>query len=688
MKVLVGAIVLSIASLAVAADRGISVEPVASVIAAGNAGLFMGVNEFIEDDSLRPLAFAVNDAVGQAHLFVNELKLISPKNTFLALAGEPTTEATKTQLANLTRAGVKRLPATKTRVLMTLQSVANLAGHETDMLVVSFSSHGFEERGLGYVMPSDGSRGSLQETAIGLRTIEQKLDSSRAGKRLLLWDACREKTSRETRGSDATMSPAFRQALAAAEGRAMLASCDAGQLSLENPDLGHGVFTYFLLEALRGKATPDERGFITLGSVSDYLSKTVPDWILRNRPDAKRDTLQKPWFKGPKVADLMPLAVSSDTVGAWSKLLARKEAALQYLDAARKQHRGLLSATLIEKVETTLDAIEKERLVKSLESAVEMLEELKPPASAPKVRGFVSWWQTTGANLLLSEPPPPTTSPNPIARPSATTETPAPPASLATNVTAAAPPLPSLPSGTSAPSLPGMTESADGGGGGAVDQVLARANEMMARGDFNGVQALYEQTLRSDPNNVAVRLKLGLLHNQFGRLDDAIAAYKAVYRLAPQTANIRSWLGELCLHKGDLRSAFTWLNEEVTANPNNPWAHSFMGSYYAAQNDIMNRDRAFRYALSLDQNVALYRAQNGQFLLNCRQFQRALVEFIAAGFMNPNIPASCYGAAICYEALGDRMNAIACYQRYLQLDGFSEWAVRARQEIMRLQQGY
>jgi Tfp pilus assembly protein PilF len=688
MKLFLGAIVLSLASVAVAAERGISVEPVAGAASAGNAGLFMGVNEFVEDESLRPLAFAVNDAIGQAHLFVNELKLISPKNTFLALEGEPTTEKTKTQLDALVKAGVKRLPARKTRVLMTLQTVANLAGNEADLLVVSFSSHGFEERGRGYVMPSDGSRGSLQDTALSLRSIEEKLDSSKAGKRLLLWDACREKTSKETRGGDATMSSAFRQALAAAEGRAMLASCDTGQLSLENPELGHGVFTHFLLEALRGKAAPDERGFITLGSVSEYLSRAVPEWILRNRPDAGRDTLQKPWFKGPKVADLMPLAVSSDMVGAWSKLLARKETALQYLEAARKQHRGVLSATLVEKVETTLDAIEKERLVKSLESVVDMLETLKPPASVALARGFASWWQTTGSKLLPSEPPvvaeresAPATTANPLARPSATTPAP-------TNVAVTPPPLPSLPTESSSPTLPGMTAAPAAGGGGATDQVLARANEMHTRGDINGALALCEQALRTDPNNVAVRIKLGLIHNQLGRMDEAIAAYQIAYQQAPQTPNLRSWLGELCLHKGDFRNAFTWINQEVTANPNNAWAHSFMGSIYHAQFDSVNRDRAFQAALALDPNVAANRGQNGLFLLNCRQYQRALVEFIAVSYLNPTIATTFYNAGVCYSAIGDRANAITCFQRYLQVDGFSEWAARARQEILRLQQPY
>jgi len=97
--------------------------------------------------------------------------------------------------------------------------------------------------------------------------------------------------------------------LAAAEGQAVLASCDAGQVSFEHSSLGHGVFTHFLLEAMKGNASADNRGFITLGAVSDYVARSVQDWGIRHRPGLDRSTVQHPWFKGPKIAEQIPLAV-------------------------------------------------------------------------------------------------------------------------------------------------------------------------------------------------------------------------------------------------------------------------------------------------------------------------------------------------------------------------------------------
>ncbi|MBO0721726.1 MAG: tetratricopeptide repeat protein, partial [Blastocatellia bacterium] len=53
----------------------------------------------------------------------------------------------------------------------------------------------------------------------------------------------------------------------------------ADQLSYEDKRFGggHGCFTWFLLEGLRGKADRDSDGFVRIGELLDYLSEAVPN---------------------------------------------------------------------------------------------------------------------------------------------------------------------------------------------------------------------------------------------------------------------------------------------------------------------------------------------------------------------------------------------------------------------------
>jgi hypothetical protein len=269
----------------------------------------VGVNLF-DDDSVTPLSFTVNDAVALTYLFVLELKLMPPDNVSLLLSGEPNTALLKSQLAALGQAGVRRQKATRSMILRELMRSSNLPGSAADLLVVFISTHGFEENGVPFAMPSDGLVGMLAASAIDLKQVEEQMGKSKAGKRLLILDACRVKAVADARGVGAPMSEAFRTALAAAEGQAVLASCDVGQASVEDKNLGHGVFSHFLLNGLRGAAGADTRGFITLGAVSDYVAASVNNWYIRNKPGADLKNAQKPWFKGPNDARLIPLAVA------------------------------------------------------------------------------------------------------------------------------------------------------------------------------------------------------------------------------------------------------------------------------------------------------------------------------------------------------------------------------------------
>jgi uncharacterized caspase-like protein len=56
----------------------------------------------------------------------------------------------------------------------------------------------------------------------------------------------------------------------------ILTASDANEVSMEKDEFQHGVFTYYLLEALRGKGDLDGNGIITLEEVYHYVSTKVP----------------------------------------------------------------------------------------------------------------------------------------------------------------------------------------------------------------------------------------------------------------------------------------------------------------------------------------------------------------------------------------------------------------------------
>ena len=61
------------------------------------------------------------------------------------------------------------------------------------------------------------------------------------------------------------------------DGICVISASDERQFSQESKDWGggHGVFTYFLLKGLKGKADYNNDGNVTLGEVIPYLSEQV-----------------------------------------------------------------------------------------------------------------------------------------------------------------------------------------------------------------------------------------------------------------------------------------------------------------------------------------------------------------------------------------------------------------------------
>src|SRR5262249_14598387 len=72
----------------------------------------------------------------------------------------------------------------------------------------------------------------------------------------------------------------------------LLTSCKPGQKSLEDPDLGHGVFMHFLLEGLAGAADIDNNGQVTIFDLYRYASKKTQAYT------RKFDHAQSPGLKG------------------------------------------------------------------------------------------------------------------------------------------------------------------------------------------------------------------------------------------------------------------------------------------------------------------------------------------------------------------------------------------------------
>ncbi len=197
-------------------------------------------------------------------------------------------------------------------------------------------------------------------------------------------------------------------------------------------------------------------------------------------------------------------------------------------------------------------------------------------------------------------------------------------------------------------------------------------------------KARFREMTIAQPRSTEAWTGLARAHNFDGEIAEAITAYERLGSIAPATPNLNSWLAELHIAQNDWAAARRAAEREIAAQPNSGWAHSWLGSVDYETGRFEQAAATFRRAAQIDPQAANFRYQNGTHLATAGHYRRALVDFIAAALMNPNFAGAYFGMADCYARLAMPAAAMRYYERYVQLDGASEWAARARAEIARL----
>jgi len=121
-----------------------------------------------------------------------------------------------------------------------------------------------------FLIPYDGSLGSTSRL-YPLKDLEAALERLKAKQILFVFDGTVLKNGGEGRSKVAA--PKW----TGTSGKVLhLIGTTGFGKSLESDTLRHGLFTYYLLRGLRGEADLNRNGEVTIGEVTDYLTRKIP----------------------------------------------------------------------------------------------------------------------------------------------------------------------------------------------------------------------------------------------------------------------------------------------------------------------------------------------------------------------------------------------------------------------------
>jgi len=223
----------------------------------------VGINDYPQ---LPRLKYAVNDA-REFHRLLVEKNRIPEKNITLLLNDQ----ATLGNLRSLLGTHLKE------------------SSDKDDMVIIYFAGHGAVEPdtksldadGLEkYLLAYDSDPSELYATGLPMREIAHILDRIRSERLIFIADSCYSGGSGgrtvSISGMRANIADTFLDRIASGRGKVIITASAANEVSVEKDELQHGVFTYYLLEGLRGAADSDRDSTITVDEAYRYVSEKVP----------------------------------------------------------------------------------------------------------------------------------------------------------------------------------------------------------------------------------------------------------------------------------------------------------------------------------------------------------------------------------------------------------------------------
>jgi len=180
--------------------------------------------------------------------------------------------------------------ATKAGILAALDSLG--ATRPEDVAVIYFAGHGDSVENTWYFVPYEvvnpENEDAMRKGGLSSKELQERIKNIGARKVLVMMDACKSGAALLAFAGRGLEDRKALSQLARAAGVHVVAASTGEQIAAEVKDLGHGVFTHTLLEALKGKADGSPKDdVVTVRELVSFVESELPEISQKYKSEAQ-----------------------------------------------------------------------------------------------------------------------------------------------------------------------------------------------------------------------------------------------------------------------------------------------------------------------------------------------------------------------------------------------------------------
>jgi len=237
-------------------------------------------------------------------------------------------------------------------------------------------------------------------------------------------------------------------------------------------------------------------------------------------------------------------------------------------------------------------------------------------------------------------------------------------------------------------------------GSATVHQALEQAMRHHAAGDLRAAEGIYQQVLRTDPNQpVALHLlgliahqvgkndvaadlmskalavkpdyaeaycNLGLVLQALGRLDDAVASFKRSLKINPGAADVHNNLGNALYALRKLDAATDSYQQAIDLHPGYLEAHYNLGNVFKDERRMAEAAESYRHAIEIKPDFAEAHANLAYALQEQEQLDDAIAHYQQSLALKPAAPDVLANLGVVLNMCGRRDEALAAFEAALE----------------------